>query len=123
MDTEEFENFEKDMEPFDVKDHRRVAIYLDHLNTKGWTIEDTRAYIIIKSERRVNAIIELTSATLKCPECQTAMRLLPVNVDRTTLTGDDSKSVWLCPNMSCMYAEYSVKTTEEWITELDLTGT
>jgi len=43
------------------------------------------------------------------------MQILPVNIDKGTQTGDNSKSVWICRN--CLYTEYSTKTFEEQLKE------
>jgi len=44
----------------------------------------------------------------RCPECRYFMRILPVNDNKCTKTGnDDEKSQWICEK--CWYEEFSTK--------------
>ena len=63
--------------------------------------------------------IDKTIAKLpKCPECQTPMRIYPVNISKCTRCGPkEIKSQWQCPN--CGYDMYSLQSVNE---ELQLKG-
>jgi len=110
------ERFEKDMAAFSFGQHQDVLTYLTHLKAKGWTIEDAREWIagkkkdLVSQQREAEGYIRLS---LICPLCSNQMRLLPVNISKETLTNDDSKSVWLCPNKACMNTIYNKKSIEE----------
>lgn len=110
----QLEKFEKDMEVFSFKQHREAMIYIDHLRLKGWTIEDTREWVKDEQERMRKEIKEATNHLPKCPECGIAIKLLPVNINPETRTGDPKdKSVWMCRNQECMYTIYNKETIEE----------
>ena len=53
---------------------------------------------------------------LRCSECSQKMNLYPVNTVPGDKTGDDSKSVWICPNKNCMETIYNKQSMQE-ITE------
>jgi len=71
------------------------------------TLSDVEKALLNLNEVKYDKNIKLK----QCPECEVGMQLLSVNHDLATQTGDDSKSVWLCP--VCKYQEYSKKTVEE----------
>lgn len=50
---------------------------------------------------------------LKCPECKEPMGLFPINTELGDQTGDDSQSVWICPNNDCMETIYNKQTIQE----------
>lgn len=107
----DFEKFERDMTVFSFKQHQDVLTYLIHLKDKGWTLEDAKRWVTYQQEKRDKSGARF--ALLNCPLCQSPMRLLSVNIDKSTQTGDDSKSVWLCPKKDCLHAIYNKETTEE----------
>lgn len=116
MTSEETKKFEKDMALFSFNKQQDILTYLDHLKAKGWTVENVRWWVeeqkkaLAKENEKQKKTVK---PLLKCPNCQTPMRLLPVNITPGTRIGDDSKSVWLCPNKECMHTEYSPKTVQE----------
>lgn len=114
--------FEKDMAAFSSKDHRLVDTYLTHLFTTGWTLEDAKEWIVKHKKNLLTRQIEVNKTAkqwnkiaLKCPLCQTTMNLLPLNFSPATLTGEDSKSVWLCSNKDCMNTIYNKESVNEII--------
>lgn len=112
------ERFEKDMAVFSFGQHQDVLTYLTHLKAKGWTVEDAKEWVagkkkdLVSRQRKAEEYIKLS---LICPLCSTQMRLLPVNISKETLTNDDSKSVWLCPNKACMNTIYNRESIDELI--------
>lgn len=117
---ETMKKFEKDMAAFSDKEHRLVDTYLTHLFAMGWTINVVKEWVIqhkkdlkIRRENINNNYKEYADKLIKCPECQIFMQLLPVNIDKATQTGDNSKSVWLCQNKNCMHTIYNTETVQE----------
>ena len=112
------EKFEKDMAVFSFKQHQEVLTYLKHLKTTEWTLEDVKQWVEQKKKSNKEArkkIEDFINHLRKCPGCKNPMQILPVNIDKGTQTGDNSKSVWICRN--CLYTEYSTKTFEEQLKE------
>jgi len=118
---------EKLLEPFalDIRTYGNLRNILVHLKEHGKTIDDFIEYANIMQEAHIKGIAEQEKAqaehkanSLPCPECSLLMTLRPVNIDNSTQTGDDSKSVWICGNNKCMYVEYSEKTVEQWRDEI-----
>ena len=107
------DKFEKDMEVFSFGQHQDVLTYLNHLKSKGWTIEDAKNWI----EEQQKSIVKqqkLYEARPKCPECQQPLRGFPVNTEPGNQTGDSTdKSMWLCPNPECMHTIYNKQTLKE----------
>lgn len=113
------------MAAFSFNQHQDVLTYLAHLEAKGWTLEDAREWTqsqketIVRHAKASKEDQKKAYASLpKCPECQSLFWVLPVNTGPGDQTGDDSKSMRLCMNKECMYAEYSTKTVQEQMKEL-----
>jgi hypothetical protein len=105
------EKFEKDMAVFHLGQHQDALTYFDHLKRSGWTIEDARKWVKTKLEELTKTTVWKIAA--KCPDCQSPMQLLRVNISPATRTNDNSKSVWLCTNKTCMNTIYSTESIEE----------
>jgi len=105
------EKFEKDMAAFSFGRHQDVLTYLNQLEFFGWTIEDAKEWIDGKRKELTSRPVQ--AAVFKCPDCQSPMQLLKVNISPATQTNDSSKSVWLCTNKKCMNAIYNNKSVEE----------
>jgi predicted RNA-binding protein YlxR (DUF448 family) len=105
------EKFEKDMAAFHFGQHQDVLIYLSQLDASGWTIEDVKEWIDGQREKLTSRPIR--AAVFKCPDCQSPMQLLRVNVSPATQTNDSSKSVWLCTNKKCMNTIYNTESVEK----------
>ena len=110
------EKFEKDMAVFSFKQHQDVLTYLTQLKAKGWTTEDAKLWVeekkkeLVLQAKKVGAI---ATPIFSCSLCLTPMQLLPINFTPATLTGENSKSVWLCRNKVCMNTIYNKKTIAE----------
>lgn len=113
----EFEKFEKDMAAFTLAQHQDTLNYLDHLEVKGWTVEDAKKWIEEKKKTLHLPQGEETQGFI-CPLCGKEMHLLSVNITKSTQTEDGSKSVWLCPKKDCMHTIYN----KESIAELSMKG-
>ena len=111
------ENFEDKMKAYSLKEHRAFRTYYLTLRQNGLTVDDLLEYIEKIKKREPNTIT-YQYAPRFCPECNSPMRLYPVNINEATQTGDNSKSVWMCYNSQCMHTEYSTKTVQEWTKEL-----
>ena len=107
------EKFEKDMAAFSFNQHQDVLTYLTHLKAKGWTIKDAQEWVERERKRLAQPQKGHRAITKECPLCQSFMRLLPINFTPATLTGDGSKSVWLCPKKDCMNTIYNKESIEE----------
>lgn len=100
-------DFEKDMAAFSFNQHQDALTYLSQLERKGWTIIDAENWI--HQHRKARA-----KQTYKCPLCGARMRLLSVNDQLGTQTGDPTDhSVFLCNNKNCMNSIYNKQTIEE----------
>ena len=113
----DFEKFKKDMAAFSFGQHQDVLTYLKRLEVCGWTIDDTKKWVEARQKELKRTAVRKIIFT--CPDCQSAMRLLRVNVDPATRTDDDSKSVWLCTNKECMNTIYNKKSVEEILKTAD----
>jgi len=105
-------------DPFGRKKWNDFLNQVDFLEKNSLTVEDVRKVINKKIEQEERFRAKQTSYSLPCPECQALMTLRPINIDPSTQTGDDSQTVWLCPNLKCMHTKYSEKTLEQWQDEL-----
>lgn len=103
-----------------------VFSYITHLEQQGFTVQDIKDFheYRVKEAVRERAktkkeIKRMEDAALKsgralrCTECPGLMLLYEVNVDSTTQTEDDSKSVWMCQNQDCMHTIYNKEVPEE----------
>lgn len=120
------EKFKKDMAAFSFGQHQDVLTYLSRLEKTGWTIEDAKEWVEGEKKRLVSQEEkgkEWTRLSLECPLCSAPMHLLSVNVSKGTLTSDGSKSVWLCPNKSCMNTIYNKESINEIIRQSRKGGT
>jgi len=106
------EKFERDMQYYSFGKHQDILNYLTHLETMGWTVEDTKTWI---AEKKAKLIAQRpVYSVFNCPECNFEMRLLSVNETPATQTGDlMDKSVWFCTNPDCMHTIYNKETLEE----------
>jgi ABC-type molybdate transport system ATPase subunit len=115
----DIKQFEKDMSVFSFRQHQDVVTYLERLEITGWTSTDARAWVKEKQEEIKQRLkgqklnIRNLRVIFKCPECKALMQLLPVNVTKATLTGDNSRSMWLCSNKACMNTVYNKESIEE----------
>lgn len=120
---------EKLLEPFGFTfgQLQDIATLLNHLEINNVSIEVFIEYVEDQKKERVKSIkeqrINLKTAkekwqriALKCPECNTAMSLYPVNSQTGDQAGDGLNSQWQCPK--CWYDEYSTKTIREQFDEL-----
>jgi len=57
--------------------------------------------------------VTTTNLIRNCPNCNVSMNLQPVNTSSRDQTGDDSNSVWICPNIECMNTIYNKETIKE----------
>ena len=125
--NDRIKNMENILKAFglDLRTRNKLRNVILHLREYGKTVDDFIEYADAKmierqeqleQEERFRAKQNLYS--LPCPECQTLMVLRPINIDPSTQTGDDSQTVWLCPNLKCMHTKYSEKTLEQWQDEL-----
>jgi len=103
--------FENDMAAFSFGQHQDVLTYLTHLKATGWTIEDAKKWVEAKQKDLTSTPIR--TAVFTCPDCQSPMQLLKVNISPATQTNDSSKSVWLCTNKTCMNAIYNTASVEK----------
>jgi hypothetical protein len=101
------------MAAFSFSQHQDVLTYLTHLKATGWTIEDAQAWI--KAEKENIESDNTKSKPKFCPECQAPMRILPVNVSPSTITGDDSQSVWMCSKKDCGNTIYNKESVNDII--------
>lgn len=113
----------------DLRTRNKLANIIKHLRKHGKTVDDYLEYADAMNERHRKEIAEhekrqaeCRANSIPCPECNSPMALRPVNIDNATITGDDSKSVWICGNNRCMHTEYSEKTIEQWRDELKKEG-
>jgi hypothetical protein len=106
-------DFEKDMASFSFKQHQDVLTYLARLETMGWTIEDAKLWVEEKRKELFQPTERDKVLSQKCPLCSAPMRLLPINITPATLTGENSKSVWLCPRGTCMNTIYNKESVAE----------
>jgi len=104
------EKFEKDMAAFSFGQHQDVLTYLNQLDASGWTIEEAKKWINGKQKEYPHPV---QAAVFTCPDCQSPMQLLKVNISPATQTNDSSKSVWLYTNKTCMNAIYNTASVEE----------
>ena len=109
----------------DLRTRNKLRNVVLHLRKHGKTVDDFIEYADAKMIERQEQLEQVEKFrakqnlySLPCPECQTLMTLRPINIDPSTQTGDDSNSVWLCPNPKCMHVEYSPKTVDEWAATL-----
>lgn len=109
----------------DLRTRNKLRNIILHLREHGKTVDDFIEYANTLDERHIRQIAENEKYqaeqkvnSLPCPECNLPMALRPVNIDKATQTGDDSKSVWICGNNKCMHTIYSLKTVEEILKEL-----
>ena len=112
----DIEKFEKDMAVFSFNQHQDVLTYLARLEATDWTVEDAKRWVEGEKKRLVSQEEkgrEWTKLSFECPLCSAPMRLLPINFTPATLTGEDSKSVWLCSKASCMNTIYNKESIEE----------
>ena len=85
------------------QDFKTIAKVLINL---GITLEQYIYYV----EEQIDTVIKSRAPKLvikNCPDCKSRMLLFPVNISKTTITGDDSKSVWMCTNKKCMNTIYN----------------
>lgn len=68
-------------------------------------------------ETKIDNIVISRPVIRKCSNCGQILRLMPVNFSKSTQTGDNSKSVWFCPN--CLLEKYSPKTVQEIMRGID----
>ena len=108
----DIEKFEKDMAVFSFRQHQDTLTYLAHLKANGWTIANIRRWIEERKEKLTQQQ-EYKTVAKKCPLCQSSMSLLSLNFSPATLTGEDSKSVWLCSNKDCMNTIYNKESVNE----------
>lgn len=111
---------EKLLEPFGFTfgQLQDMVTLLEHLEKNAVPIESFIKYVKEKKikKTKTTSCDQGKRNTLKCPECNTAMNLFPVNTSPRDQTGDDSKSVWICPK--CWHDEYSTKSIKEWLEEI-----
>ena len=102
-----------------LREWQNIKAMLLHIKQNGRTTNELISHIDTMVVREIkfkeNQLKQIKQLTKPCPTCQAPMRLLPVNFSPATLTGEDSKSVWLCPNKACMHTECSTKTVQEQI--------
>lgn len=58
---------------------------------------------------------EVVNHKLRCPECDSRLRLTPVNVSKCTNIGGAWKTSIMCQNAACKYTELSTKTIKELV--------
>ena len=105
----------------DYKTLNKIRNIILHLRKHNRTIDEFLEYAETSNKNHQKIILEMEKAKANqvlCPECKKPMVLRPVNFNKSTQTGDNSKSVWLCFNKVCLYVEYSDKTIDEWRSEL-----
>jgi len=110
-------NFEKDMEVFGFGQHQDFLTYGKRLEEFGYTLIDVENYVKNYMKAKEREIAEVEGKVIKklCPVCNFFMRLLPLNFNPATLTGDDSQSVWFCTNQACMNTIYNKESVTEII--------
>lgn len=115
-----FEIFDKNFNYYSFGQHQDFLTYYKRLNKFNLTIKDLEEYIEeqkrISKEReaKVKAAQERwDKIALRCPECNSKMSLATVNTSAKDQTGDDSKSVWLCPNRDCFETIYNKQSVKE----------
>ena len=105
------EKFEKDMAAFSFKQHQDALTYLSHLKITGWTVDDAKQWVKnIANENTYREVIKKL-----CPICSIPMRLLPVNINPETQTGDNSQSVWVCSSIDCRNVIYNEESVNDII--------
>lgn len=85
--------------------------YLEKLKKREIDFINTRNDEMKKTKERFNKM------ALRCPQCNAIMQLYSVNTQPGNQTGDNSKSVWFCPNMNCMETIYNKNSVQEIIKE------
>ena len=106
-------NFEDNMNAFVFSEHQAFVTYLLTLEQKGLSIEDAKSYVKEKAERMAKRTGQLPEPIIKDCDCGAKMLLLSVNTTTANQTGDDSKSVWVCQNRSCLQTIYNKETVME----------
>ena len=119
-------NIKDILEPFNLSIGKRqdLLTLMVHLRNNKITMDGFIKYLgelkieqieLIKRQNGgINKLHERCNmAVFKCPECNTTMRLYPVNTNPGDQTEDDSKSVWVCPNRDCMENIYNKQTMQE----------
>lgn len=104
------ERFEKNMAVFSFHQHQDFLTYFKEVKKYSYTFEDIEKYITVKIKEKEEEIGKARNKITKiCPVCQSHMILLSVNINAATITGDDSKSMWLCINSNCQETIYNKK--------------
>jgi NAD-dependent dihydropyrimidine dehydrogenase PreA subunit len=104
----------------DLRTRNLLANIARHLEKNGKSIEDYLEYTDYMMEKRLEKIAKTEKRRpvyidrYSCSECDRPMILRDVNTNPGNQTGDDSRSVWICPNKNCMHTEYSAMSVSEW---------
>lgn len=110
-------DIKKILAPFNLSIGKQqdVANLLKHLKKHEVTTEEVIEYVEnLKIEGRKHRkereaqLIASSKRLQPCPECNSIMKIFPVNDKPNTQTGDPTdKSVWLCGNKECMHVIYN----------------
>jgi hypothetical protein len=57
-----------------------------------------------------------------CPECNSVMTVVPINISRCTHVNGNYNSAWMCKNKECMNTIYNKETMQEILTEVKANG-
>lgn len=106
-------NFEENMNAFTFREHQDFITYLLTLRQCGLRVEDAENYVKEKQKSLEEKKTNFLRPMLRDCTCGATMFLLPINTVPGNQTGDDSQSVWLCQNRSCMETIYNKQSIDE----------
>jgi len=104
--------FKKRLRVFSFKQHQEVLGYMRFLYQQGYDLLDVENFVKSEQGRLERQRKGIKYPVRPCPECSLALSGFPVNVSKSSLTGDNSKTFWHCPK--CLYEEYSLLSLEDW---------
>jgi len=103
------------LEFLDINEIQKFVTVYRELEKRGINIEHLET--VLEEERQNFIRTEGTNlpAVALCPDCKQPLRILPVNTDNRTQTGDpNDRSVRVCSNPQCLYTDYSQMTVKQW---------
>lgn len=113
-------DFERKMGAFGFRQHEEFLTYYETLRSCGLTPQDVREFVLKKQElnqKEEELLRKKLEAwdkkMLRCPKCSTKMSLFSVNNLSGNQTGDNSLSMWLCPNKNCLHTIYNKEKIQE----------
>lgn len=103
------ENLYQKLDPFNFGQLQTFVTIYTYLKRNGIEPEQLKVYVDNQKKKNKDSLkkqeedlfqqrILWEEQSLKCPDCEIPMHLLPVNTNSRNRVGDNYKSQWYCPN-------------------------